>query len=66
MTTPALEERMARMEGSMEQIAIRLGTLEQDLRAGFQDMRAEQRRMFYALLLAIGTTVLATVLARLL
>ena len=43
MTTPSsIEERIARLEGSFEQIERRLGTLEQDLR-GF---RAETNARF--------------------
>ena len=34
--TTSIEERIARLEGSFEQINQRLGTLEQDMRAGFE------------------------------
>jgi hypothetical protein len=42
MTTPpsSMEERMARLEGSYEQIDRRLGTLEQDLRGLRADLNA--------------------------
>ena len=49
MTTPSsIEERIARLEGSFEQIERRLGTLEQDLRrfraeTGARFDRLEQR-----------------------
>ena len=77
MTTPSsIEERIARLEGSFEQIERRLGTLEQDLRAFRAETNArfdrlEQRidRLVYwqlGLLGAIAASILATVLARLL
>ena len=77
MTTPSsMEERIARLEGSFEQIERRLSTLEQDLRTGFDRIdsritRLEQRidRLVYwqlGLLGAIAASILATVLTRLL
>jgi chromosome segregation ATPase len=46
MTTPSsIEERIARLEGSFEQIERRLGTLEQDLRS----FRAEVNVRFESL-----------------
>lgn len=77
MTTPSsIEERIAHLEGSFEQIERRLGTLEQDLR-GFRAEtnarfdRLEQRidRLVYwqlGLLGAIAASILATVLTQLL
>ena len=41
MTTSALEERMARIEGAFEQIDRRLTTLEQDMRGGFQQVNGQ-------------------------
>ena len=40
MTTP-LEGRIARLEGSFEQTNQRLGTLEQDMRAGFERLERQ-------------------------
>ncbi len=91
MATPSsIEERIARLEGSFEQIERRLGTLEQDVRVPRADLgtwidRSDNRfslaeagldrientfdRLFYwqwGLLGAIGASILATVLSRLL
>ena len=73
MATPSsIEERIARLEGSFEQIERRLGTLEQDVRALRVEMMALNARidrLFYwqlGLLGAIGASILATVLSRLL
>jgi hypothetical protein len=73
MSTSSLEERMARIEGSVELIGHRLGTLEQDVRAGFERVnnridRLEGRmdRWQMGLLGAIAASILATVLSRLL
>lgn len=41
MTTSALEDRMARIEGAFEQIDRRLTTLEQDMRGGFQHVNGQ-------------------------
>ena len=46
MTTPSsIEERIARLEGSFEQIERRLGTLEQDIRAGFERLESRINRV---------------------
>ncbi len=77
MATPAsIEERIARLEGSFKQIERRLGTLEQDVRALRADLNgmssslnARMDRLFYwqlGLMGAIATSILATVLSRLL
>ena len=91
MATPSsIDERIARLEGSFEQIERRLGTLEQDVRAPRADFgpwvdRSDNRvslaeggldriensfdRLFYwqlGLIGAIGASILATALSRLL
>ena len=77
MATPSsIEERIARLEGFFEQIERRLGNLEQDvraLRAEFNGMNssfnARIDRLFYwqlGLMAAIGASILATILSRLL
>lgn len=74
MTTPSsIEERIARLEGSYERIERRLGTLDQDLRAGFERLEARidrvEERMetrFYWLLGTILATWLTIILAILL
>ena len=77
MTTPSsIEERIARLEGSFEQIERRLGTLEQDLRSLRAEMNARfdrletriDRLMYWqlGLLGAIAVSIVATVLTRLL
>ena len=46
MTTPSIEERMARLEGSYEQINLRLGRLEEEvisLRSEINALRSEMR-----------------------
>lgn len=67
-TTPSdpLEARMARLEGSFEQLDKRLGNVETGLhelrtevRAGFSEMRSEQRTQFFWLL---GVIVVGLVL----
>jgi hypothetical protein len=45
MSTSSIEERMARLEGSYEQIERRLSTLEQDMRAGFAGVENRFARM---------------------
>lgn len=77
MATPSsIEERIARLEGSFEQIERRLGTLVQDVRA----LRADPSAMGsglnaridglihwqLGLMGAMGASILATVLSRLL
>ena len=78
--TTSIEERIARLEGSFEQINQRLGTLEQDMRAGFEhlerridalDARINGRidQLMYwqlGLLAAIAASILAVVITRLL
>lgn len=77
MATPSsIEERIARPEGSFEQIERRLRTLEQDVRAPRADpsamgsgLIAKFDRLFYwqlGLIGAIAASILATVLSRLL
>lgn len=77
MATPSsIEERIARLEGSFEQIERRLGTLEQDVRALRADpsamgsgLIAKFDRLIHwqlGLMGAIGASILATVLSRLL
>ena len=77
MATPSsIEERIARLEGSFEQIERRLGTLDQDVLALRADLNAMSSglnaridRLFYwqlGLMGAIGASILATVLSRLL
>ena len=64
MTTPSsIEERIARLEGSFEQIERRLGTLEQDMRSLRTEMtgrfdRVDNRidRLFYWQLGLLGAT----------
>ena len=63
MTTSSLEERMARLEGSFEQIERRLTTLEQDVREGFARMETR----FYWLMgtmLGMWVTIILAVLLR--
>jgi hypothetical protein len=67
MTTSSTEERLARLQGSIEQIAPRLSTLEQDLRAGFDRMETRVETRFYWLLgtiLAMWVTIILAVLLR--
>jgi chromosome segregation ATPase len=77
MTTPSsIEERIARLEGSFDQIERRLGTLEQDLRslraeinARFDRLETRIDRLMYwqlGLLGAIAAAIVAIVLTRLL
>ncbi len=77
MATPSsIGERIARLEGSFEKIERCLGTLEQDVRALRTELHAMGSglnaridRMFYwqlGLMGAIGASILATVLSRLL
>ena len=40
MTTPSIEERLARLEGSYEQINLRLGRLEEEMSALRSEMNA--------------------------
>ena len=67
MTTSSLEERMARIEGSFEQIDRRLSTLEQDVRIGFERVNTRIDRLMYwqlGLLGAIAASTVAIVLTR--
>jgi len=77
MTPPSsIEERIARLEGSFEQIERWLGTLEQDLRglraemnARFDRLETRIDRLMYwqlGLLGAIAAAIVAIVLTRLL
>ncbi len=77
MSTPSsIEERIAHLEGSYEQIERRLSTLEQDVRslrtemnARFDRMESRIARLIYwqlGLMAAIAASILATVLTRLL
>jgi len=73
MSTSSLEERMARIEGSFEQIGHRLRSLRSELNAGFERVnnridRLESRmdRWQMGLLGAMAASILATVLSRLL
>jgi hypothetical protein len=53
MTTPNLEARMARVEGSVEQINLRLGRIEaliDQLRGELNALRGELNTRFYILL----------------
>jgi len=54
MTTSSIEERMARLEGSFEQIERRLSTLEQDVRAGFARI---ETRFNWLLGIMLGTLI---------
>lgn len=76
MTAPSsIEERIARLEGSFEQIERRLGTLEQDLRSLRAEMNARfdrletriDRLMYWqlGLLGAIAAAIVVIVLTRL-
>lgn len=68
MTTPSLEERMARLEGSLEQIGVRLGTIEQDVRGLRTEVeRVNDRidRLMYwqlGLMIAIGASIVTVIL----
>ena len=77
MSTPSsIEERIAHLEGSYEQIERRLGTLEQDVRslrtemnARFDRLDSRMDRLIYwqlGLMAAIAASILATVVTRLL
>ncbi len=77
MTTPSsIEERIAHLEGSYEQIERRLGTLEQDVRslraemnARFDRLDSRMDRLIYwqlGLMAAVAASILATVVTRLL
>ena len=77
MSTPSsIEERIAHLEGSYEQIERRLGTLEQDVRslraemnARFDRLESRMDRLIYwqlGVIAAIAASILATVLTRLL
>ena len=77
MTTPSsIEEGIARLEGSFEQIERRLGTLEQAFRSLREEMtarfdRVDSRidRLIYwqlGLMGAIAASIIATMLTRLL
>jgi predicted nuclease with TOPRIM domain len=76
MTTPSIEERMDRLEGSYEQINFRLGRLEGEiisLRSEITALRSEVNtrldRMFFSTLALMGgvmASVVATILTRLL
>jgi chromosome segregation ATPase len=75
-TSSSIEQRIARLEGSFEQIERRLGTLEQDLRslraeinARFDRLESRIDRLLHlqpVLLGAIAASIVATVLTRLL
>ena len=63
MTTSSLEERMARLEGSFEQIERRLGNIEQDMRS----LRSDLNTRFYWLMgtmLGMWVTIILAVLLR--
>ncbi len=76
MTTPSIEERMARLEGSYEQINFRLGRLEgeiiplrSEITALRPEVNARLHRMFFSTLALMGgvmASVVATILTRLL
>jgi predicted component of type VI protein secretion system len=75
MATPSsIEERIARLEGLFEQIERRLGSLEQGVRAlrpELNGMNASlnariDRLWQLGLMAAIGASILATILSRLL
>ena len=64
MTTSSSEERMARVEGSFEQVGRRLETVEQDIR----DLRAEVRqdiRTLITITVAMWVTTMLAVLSTL-
>jgi tetrahydromethanopterin S-methyltransferase subunit G len=63
MTTSSLEERMARLEGSFEQIERRLGNIEQDMRS----LRSDLNTRFSWLMgttLGMWVTIILAVLLR--
>jgi hypothetical protein len=67
MATSSMEERIARLEGSFEQIERRLTTVEQDLRTGFERLENKIGTRFYWLLgtmLAMWVTIILAVLLR--
>ena len=76
MTTPSIEERMARLEGSYEQINFRLGRLEgeiislrSEITALRPEVNARLHRMSFSTLALMGgvmASVVATILTRLL
>jgi hypothetical protein len=55
---PALEERMAKIEGAFEQITARLDKVEQDI----VDLRKDIRQLLYVMVGTWMTTILALIL----